>query len=107
MNEPLSNDELLPPPQNGSLYTFEECHKVIEKEIEKRREPWELKKAKKNIVSYEDFDDVAQIMQLHIFNKWHRWDQTQSLSRWLNLIISTQYYALLARDKVEAKFKGV
>jgi hypothetical protein len=99
----LSNVELLGNPKNGSFYTFEECQEVIEKEIEKRREGWISKKR----VSDMDFNDVTQTIQLSIFNKWSKWDQAQSLSRWLNLIISTQYYALLARDKVEAKFEGI
>lgn len=81
----LSNLELFGPPKNGKKYSFEECQSVIFVEIKKRRKKWMLDK-----IAYMDFDDVVQIVQLHIYKKWHLWDQNQPLLLWLNKTVSNQ-----------------
>lgn len=80
-----SNLELFGPPKNGKNYTFEECHKIIIKEIMKRKKRWLLHR-----IAYLDYDDVSQIIQLHIFKKWYLWDQTQPIMLWLNKTITNQ-----------------
>ena len=86
----LSNLELFGPPKDGTYYTFEECQPVIEAEIRKRRKKWMLDK-----IAYMDFDDVVQIIQLHIFVKWHLWDQNRPILLWLNRTTSHQIFNLL------------
>ena len=67
------------------MYSFEDKIDEINKEIMKRRSKWQL-----SSISYMDFDDVAQIIRVHIFNKWHQWDQTRPLVNWLNTAITHQ-----------------
>lgn len=64
---------------------FEDYLDVIDAEIQKRKYKWNL-----NSISWMDFDDVAQIIRLHVFNKWSQYDQSKPLTPWLNTIISHQ-----------------
>lgn len=70
--------------------TFEECYEEIENEIRKRRAKWNL-----SAVSWMDFDDCAQIIRVHIFKKWHLYDQTQPLGPWTQRLISNQLKNIL------------
>jgi RNA polymerase sigma factor (sigma-70 family) len=70
--------------------TFEEKYDVIVKEIEKRRYQWTLK-----AISWLDFDDVIQIILLHIYKKWDLWDQSKEFLPWLNTVITRQIINLL------------
>lgn len=70
--------------------TFEECFDVIDAEIQKRRPKWTLK-----AVCWMDYDDVAQIIRVHIHKKWHLYDQARPLAPWVNTIISAQINNLL------------
>ena len=45
-----------------------------------------------------DFDDVSQILRIHIFKKWHLYDQSQPLAPWLNRIISNQIKNLVRNN---------
>ena len=45
---------------------FEDCIEKIDLEINKRRSRWNL-----TALSWMDFDDVSQIIRIHIFKKWH------------------------------------
>ena len=42
-----------------------------------------------------DFDDVSQILRLHIYKKWHLWDQERALEPWLNRVITNQINNLM------------
>lgn len=77
-------------PDKLSSKTFEECFDVIEHEIQKRRHKWTLK-----AVCWMDYDDVAQIIRIHIHKKWHLYDQARPLAPWVNTIISAQINNLL------------
>lgn len=48
-------------------------------------------------LSYLDYDDVSQILRVHIFNKWDMWDQSLPLENWLNRVI-THKIINLVRD---------
>jgi DNA-directed RNA polymerase specialized sigma24 family protein len=72
------------------LATFEEKIDVINNELRKRKGKWQLK-ARADL----DFEDVEQIIRVHIFRKWSLWDQTQPLEPWLNRIITRQISNLL------------
>lgn len=65
--------------------TFEDRIQDIDREIAKRRSRWQLK-----AITWMDFDDVAQIIRVHIHKKWKLWNQNRDLLPWLNRVISHQ-----------------
>ena len=72
------------------MFSFEEKIQIIRQEIKKRRGKWKLK-----AIPSMDFDDVGQILELHIWKKWDLWDQTRPLEPWLNKVISRQITNLI------------
>jgi RNA polymerase sigma factor (sigma-70 family) len=70
--------------------TFEECLDAINCEITKRRHKWNL-----TAIAWMDYDDVAQILRIHIHKKWALYDQTQPLGPWVNRVISRQIKNLI------------
>lgn len=75
------------------IFTFEEKIDVICKAINKKRNKWHL-----NAITWMDFDDVAQIIKLHIYKKWEMWDQTKPLEPWIGRIISNQLKNLIRNN---------
>ena len=69
---------------------YEDHQDVIELELNKRRGKWFL-----TSLAWIDFDDVKQIIRLHLHKKWHLWDQSRALKPWLNRIISNQLKNIL------------
>ena len=67
------------------MATFEENINIIDEEIAKRRNKWNL-----SSLSWIDYDDVSQIIRIHIYEKWSQYDQTKSLRPWLNRVITNQ-----------------
>ena len=65
--------------------SFEESIPLINREIDKRKGRWTL-----NSLSWIDFEDVAQIIKLHVFKKWHLYNPIKPLAPWLNRIITNQ-----------------
>ena len=65
--------------------SFEECIEVIYQEIAKRRGKWNL-----TSLSWIDFEDVAQIIRIHIYEKWDQYDANKAIQPWLNRVISNQ-----------------
>lgn len=65
--------------------TFEGNIDLINLELRKRQGNWTL-----SSIQYLDYDDISQIIRIHIFQKWHLYDQTKPLGPWLNKIISHQ-----------------
>ena len=45
-----------------------------------------------------DFDDVAQIIRVHVYKKWHLYDPSKPLGPWLNRIISNQIKNLIRNN---------
>ena len=72
---------------------FEDAIQQIDTEILKRRGKWNL-----TILSWMDFDDVAQILRIHIFKKWDQYDASKPLAPWLNRIISNQIKNLIRNN---------
>ena len=70
--------------------SFEESLDIINQCINKRKYRWTL-----SALNYIDFDDVAQILRLHIWKKWHLYDQSRKLESWLTVIINNQMINLL------------
>ena len=73
--------------------TFEDCLEDIDKEISKRRSKWNL-----TALAWMDFDDVSQILRIHIHKKWHLYDQAQRLGPWINRIITNQIKNLIRNN---------
>ncbi len=75
--------------KNRDLY--EEHSQLIERELNKRKHKWHL-----TAISYMDFDDVKQIIKLHISKKIHLYDENKAVFiNWLNTLISNQILNLL------------
>lgn len=64
---------------------FEDYADVIEEAIRKQRNRWRL-----DCISWFDFEDVEQVIKLHIYKKWHMWDQDRPLEPWVNIIVTNQ-----------------
>jgi len=73
--------------------TFEECVDFINKEISKRRGKWSL-----TSLHWMDYDDVSQIIRIHINEKWHLYDPDKPLGPWVNRIISNQIKNLIRNN---------
>lgn len=72
---------------------FEDCITQIDAEIYKRRNKWTF-----SAIAWMDFDDVAQILRIHICKKWDMWDQARPLLPWVNSIITHQISNLLRNN---------
>ena len=70
---------------NNKKITFESCIEIIDVEIAKRRGKWNL-----TSLSWIDFEDVSQIIRIHIFEKWDQYDPDKPMRPWLNRVISNQ-----------------
>ncbi len=71
--------------------TFEESIDIINGEILKRKFKWRLTA----ISGWFDFEDVSQILRIHLNKKWHLYDSARPLKNWINTIISNQIKNLL------------
>jgi hypothetical protein len=69
---------------------FEDQIEVINQEIRKRKNKWFL-----DSMPWIAFEDVEQIIRLHIYQKWEKWDQKRDLKPWINKIISNQFKNIL------------
>lgn len=65
--------------------TFEGCINIINEEIAKKSSRWTLR-----AIPSIDYDDVSQIIRIHIFKKWPKFDQTKPLRPWLSRLINNQ-----------------
>jgi RNA polymerase sigma factor (sigma-70 family) len=72
---------------------FENCIEQIDSEIRKRKSRWSL-----TALSWMDFDDVSQIIRIHVFKKWHLYDQSKPLAPWINTLISNQIKNLIRNN---------
>lgn len=69
---------------------FEDQIEVINQEIRKRKNKWFL-----DSMPWISFEDVEQIIRVHIYQKWDKWDQERELKPWINKIISNQFKNIL------------
>lgn len=65
--------------------TFEEKVDELDELLRKNRGKWQL-----DAISWLDYDDVCQIIRLHIVEKWDMWDQERPFKPWANTVISNQ-----------------
>ena len=73
--------------------TFEENVDFINQEIKKRKNKWSL-----TSLNWMDFDDVSQIVRIHIYEKWYLYDGEKPLGPWLYRIISNQIKNLIRNN---------
>lgn len=73
-----------PPPK------FEDFLPIINTEIAKRKHKWNL-----TSIAWMDYDDVSQIIRIHIYKKWNQYQPTRPLAPWLNSIITNQIRNLI------------
>jgi len=64
---------------------FDDYIEIIDQEIIKRKNKWAL-----TSLQWLDFEDVAQIIRIHIFKKWEQYDSSKPIQPWLNRIITNQ-----------------
>lgn len=67
------------------MIKFEEKIESIDQLIAKNKNRWHL-----SDLGGFGFDDVAQTIRLHIYNKWDLWDQNRPFEQWCNKIIIHQ-----------------
>ena len=72
---------------------FEDCLPQIDIEIAKRRSKWGL-----SALAWMDFDDVYQILRIHIYRKWHLYNPEKNLLPWVRTIISNQIKNLIRNN---------
>lgn len=75
------------------MFEFPDKIQEIDMLLERSRKKWHL-----DAVQWMDFDDVCQIIRLHIFKKWHLWDQTRTFGPWCNRVISHQITNLIRNN---------
>lgn len=74
-------------------HRFEDYLPVIDVEIAKRRHKWSL-----TSLTWMDFDDVSQIIRIHIFKKWAQYNPCKPIQPWLNVIITNQIRNLIRNN---------
>lgn len=72
---------------------YEDYISLIDIEIKKRKNKWFLSR-----ISGIDFDDVSQIIKIHIFKKWHLYNPKKKIEPWINTIISNQIKNLIRNN---------
>ena len=75
------------------MFVFQDKITEIDALLERSRKKWHL-----DAVQWMDYDDVCQIIRLHISKKWHLWDQTRTFGPWANRVISHQITNLIRNN---------
>jgi hypothetical protein len=87
---------------------FEDRAEAINKMIEAKRSNWRL-----SSITWFDFDDVKQLLLIHVHKKWSQWDQLKPIEPWLSRLIANQmknmlrdYYYVHARPCLKCAANG-
>lgn len=72
------------------MLSYEDKSKEIDVLLLKFRPKWHLSQ-----LSWMDYSDVCQIIRLHIYNKWHLWDQKRPFTPWCNRVINHKIINLI------------
>ncbi len=72
------------------VLTYEDFVKEIDEEIAKKRSKWQL-----TAIAWISYEDVAQIVRIHIAKKFYLYDQTKAIRPWLSTVISHQITNLI------------
>ena len=65
--------------------TYEDCQEEIDSILSSKRSFWTL-----DSISQVGYDDVSQIIRIHIFTKFDQWNQTLPFSPWAASLINRQ-----------------
>jgi hypothetical protein len=91
---------------NGNPDSFEARLWEVNEVIEANRFRWRL-----NSISWMDYEDVAQQLRIHVFNKWAMWDTARPLRPWVSRLVINQIinmirnnYTIYARPCVTCKW---
>ena len=76
---------IIKPVVENKLKTYEDCADIIDSVVLRFQKKWQLK-----AINWFDFDDVSQIVKIHIHKKWDMWDQEKPLEPWAARIVSNQ-----------------
>ena len=74
----------------SNKFSYEDKVDIINQEIRKRKNKWFL-----DSMPWISFEDVEQIIRIHIYQKWDKWDQSRELKPWINKIITNQFKNIL------------
>ena len=72
---------------------YEDYSDIIDRELCKRKGKWTL-----TAITSFDWDDVCQIIRLHIFKKLHQYDTSRPILPWINAVISSQIKNLIRNN---------
>tara|TARA_B110000014_G_C20064994_1_gene554973 strand:- start:231 stop:911 length:681 start_codon:yes stop_codon:yes gene_type:complete len=72
---------------------FDDKREDLDELLKKYRGKWQL-----NALAWLDYDDVCQIIRIHIYKKWHLWDQERPFKPWAAMIISNQIKNLVRNN---------
>mgnify|MGYP003624169822 FL=1 len=72
---------------------FDSQRDYLEELLKKYRPKWQL-----SALAWMDYDDVCQIIRIHIHKKWHLWDQSRPFKPWASMIISNQIKNLIRNN---------
>lgn len=65
----------------------------IDSLLERQRKKWTL-----HAINWMDYDDVQQIIRIHIYKKMHLWNKEKAFEPWANRIIANQIKNLLRNN---------
>ena len=72
---------------------FDDQREALEELLKRYRPKWQL-----SALAWMDYDDVCQIIRLHIYKKWHLWDQSRPFRPWASMIVSNQIKNLIRNN---------
>jgi RNA polymerase sigma factor (sigma-70 family) len=75
------------------MLSFEDKVEEIDSLLLKNKDKWRL-----DAISWLDYDDVCQIIRIHIHSKWHLWDQKRPFGPWCRRVISNQISNLIRNN---------
>lgn len=75
------------------MLSFEDKIDDIEELLQRNKHRWHL-----DAVQWMDYDDVSNLIRIHIFNKWHLWDQKRNFKPWCNTLICHQITNLIRNN---------
>ena len=70
--------------------TYEDLIPEIELLLNRYRAKWQLKS-----IEWLDYDDVCQIIRIHLHKKWHLWDQKRAFKPWASMLMNNQIKNLI------------
>lgn len=71
------------------MFQFSDKSDEIDLLLARSKKKWTL-----DAVQWMDYEDVSQLIRMHIHDKWDLWDQTRTFGPWCNTVISHQIFNL-------------